>query len=98
MFNIGAFMKLQFILARFIVILFMYCGEFPRGMHISLVKVGLEIHGRKGDSPKCVFYLFCWVQTFGLYFWGSILFLVPNFGHYICHFNYFFANSMVLFN
>ena len=64
----GVFMKLQFILGRFIVILFMHFREFPRGMHISLVKVALEIHGRKGDSPNCVFYLFCWVQTFGLYF------------------------------
>ena len=45
------FMKLQFIFARFIVIIFMPCEEFL-GVYISLVKFGLDIHGRKGDSPK----------------------------------------------
>ena len=39
----NVFMKLHSILAIFIVILFMSCGEFPRGVYINLVKFKVDI-------------------------------------------------------
>ena len=48
-------------------------------------------------SPKSGLYLFWWVQLFGLYFWDSMLFLGPSFGHWMCYFVYYFANPMAHF-
>ena len=76
----------------------MYCGEFSRGVCSRLIKFGLEIHGSKGFT-KMDFYLVWFIQTFGLYLLGSILFFGPSFSHLICCFTYFlqiqwhFSNS-----
>ena len=50
-------MKLQFILARIIVILFMTFGEFPRGIYISLIKFGLVIYDRRVHQNGFLFIL-----------------------------------------
>ena len=51
-------MELQFILARFIFILFMSCRKFSRGVYISLIKFGLNIHGKKGVHQNGFFIYF----------------------------------------
>ena len=53
-----------------------------------LLKFGKEIWSFKG-SPKWVFSLFWWVQTFWLISFGSMLFFGPSFSHLMCYFNYF---------
>ena len=85
----GAFMKLQSVLLIFIVILILYCGEFPREIWIDLVNLVKKYIVERGLT-KMGFLLFWWVQMFGLHSFDSILFHGPSFSHWLCYFNYFF--------
>ena len=51
-------MKLQFILATFIVILFMPCGESPREIYVSFMKSWLDIDSKKGIHQNEFFIYF----------------------------------------
>ena len=65
------------------------CMSFDFGNNISITYQ---------NSPKSVFYLFLWVQAFGLVSFGIMLFFGPSFSHLACYFNHFFYQNQVFFS
>ena len=77
----GAFMKLQSILAIFIVILLLSCGVFPWGYRLVWQRLVQKFVVEREFTKMGFFYLFWWFQTFGLYLLDSMFFLGPVFSH-----------------